>query len=574
MELRNTYVSPSNPSVTLRWNYDYYADGRINHAYDVADDRLDRKQDYDHVGRLKEAYSGREARGLTPTNPADSPFRQSFGYDAFSNMSSRTGRFWRQTQLPESATYTNDRRGGWTYDAEGNVLADLSHENTFDAAGRQTFTQGPWNGCGRSYDIEQQYDGDGRAARRVENNRNEDYVGEPPELNCTTTSGTTYYVYASALGGVKLIELNGSGVKAKGYVYGNGQRLAVQTVWPGGHDVSYHHANPLTGSWAETSSDRSANRREMGPLGEELGTYDPYIILESPSYEDVHSGPQFIEGGDPFDMGSGCELDGMAISCSELQRRMQAGFVAEEYWVRDRKPINPQPHLKPKSPRPSVPPPPPQPTWKKRIFAITYFGVGLFGRHVPEIVGQFDEEYFDLVFAETVSSFSFPQKPTPTPQTTRPYVDQSVLNKCLQDLFGVELRSFTDSRRVRNGSFTGFGPDRLSGGGNNTQIDVVNEVNAYTSGRLKQFINANLPAGQPPLGPNDFVTGLTWSGSGHTPYRNFTASNLRNSLEILKTQVHELGHSLQQIVGTNYSGDLAGQKLEDCVNSNGGFRRR
>jgi YD repeat-containing protein len=393
MELRNTYVPPSNPSVTMRWNYDYYADGRINHAYDVADDRLDRKQDYDHVGRLKDAYSGREARGLTPTNPADSAFRQSFDYNAFSNMTSRTGRFWRQMQLPESATYTNDRRGGWSYDANGNVLTDNSHENTFDAAGRQTFTQGPWNGCGRSYDIEQQYDGNGRVARRVETYRNEDYVGDPPQMSCTTTGGTTYYVNASALGGLKLIEVNASGAKVKGYVYANGQRLAVQAVAPGVHSVSFYHANPGTSSWAETSSDRYAFRREMGPLGEELGTFDPYIMLESPSYTDVHSGPVFLDGGDPFDFGSGCgTIDGLPASCSELRMRLEAGTLEAFYPGRRER----APNQRAGDPNPT--------TWVPVRRPIENLGLGIYVILMPTLLHSVESDFGSV-------SFSIPQEP-------------------------------------------------------------------------------------------------------------------------------------------------------------------
>jgi hypothetical protein len=132
--------------------------------------------------------------------------------------------------------------------------------------------------------------------------------------------------------------------------------------------------------------------------------------------------------------------------------------------------------------------------------------------------------------------------------------------------------SFTESRKGSNGSFTGRGPDGLSNGGNVAQIDVINEVNAYTSGQLKQMYNASLAPGDPPLGPNDFVMGLTGNDATLTAYRNFTAKNLTSAMDILKTQVHELGHSLQFIVGTNYPGDKGGQKLEDCVTAKGGFK--
>lgn len=157
-----------------------------------------------------------------------------------------------------------------------------------------------------------------------------------------------------------------------------------------------------------------------------------------------------------------------------------------------------------------------------------------------------------------------------------------MLNGCTKDLFGVETRSFTGSRRGSNGSFTGFGPDSISNGGNNSQIDVVNEVNAFTSSRLKSIYNQGLPVNQQ-LGPGVILDGYTGpTGSGYTPYRNFTASNLRNAAYILQVQVHELGHSLDEIVfgtGVNSGFDrqsnnyeLAGQKLVDCVRNRGGFK--
>lgn len=43
--------------------------------------------------------------------------------------------------------------------------------------------------------------------------------------------------------------------------------------------------------------------------------------------------PVFLEDGDPFDLGSGCELDGLSISCSELRMRMEAGTVTNESLV-------------------------------------------------------------------------------------------------------------------------------------------------------------------------------------------------------------------------------------------------
>lgn len=244
-------------------------------------------------------------------------------------MTQRSGRFWRQAQPAENATYTDDQRQGWSYDAAGNLLVNDSHTNTFDAAGQQPTSLGAANACGYGYEITQTYDGDQRPARRVQVVRDENYIGDPPVLNCTTETTTTYFIYSAALGGAKLMEVNHAGSKVKGYIYANGQRVAKQEVSAGGASISYHHANPGTNSWVESDSQRYAARQEMGPLGEEVGIFDPYSLPQLPSYIDLHgTQPLFIEGGDPFDLSGGCTLDGLAVSCSFAMRSLQNGSAA------------------------------------------------------------------------------------------------------------------------------------------------------------------------------------------------------------------------------------------------------
>jgi hypothetical protein len=94
-EITNVFLSylVNGGYYTVGTENDYYADGRLRYARDLQDGNFDRGFGYDHAGRLKEASTGREARGLSPNNPADSPYRQSFTYDVWNNMS-RTGRHW------------------------------------------------------------------------------------------------------------------------------------------------------------------------------------------------------------------------------------------------------------------------------------------------------------------------------------------------------------------------------------------------------------------------------------------------------------------------------------------------
>jgi YD repeat-containing protein len=328
MELRNVIVNTTNQTpLTMTWNYDYYADNRLDHAYDLQDNRFDRKFDYDEQGRLKEAYTGLEARGQAPTMPPNSPFRQTFDYDAWDNMTGRTGRLWKQTLPGESSEYgTDDRRDGWTYDEAGNLTGSDSNVNIYDAAGSQTYSHDPGNGpCSPyNYEITQDYDGEGRPAHRVQTKRTDTGAAQ-----CATEVQETYSVYSAALGGMKLFELSPSGQKVKGYIYGSGGLLAKQEIYlaTNGSEVKWRQTNPGSASWVETASNRVFERQEMDPLGAEVGTFDPFLIVPDPNYTDVHGdAPMFLDGGDPFHLSDGCgDIDGMPASCAEISERMSNG---------------------------------------------------------------------------------------------------------------------------------------------------------------------------------------------------------------------------------------------------------
>lgn len=144
-----------------------------------------------------------------------------------------------------------------------------------------------------------------------------------------------------------------------------------------------------------------------------------------------------------------------------------------------------------------------------------------------------------------------------------PSVNTATLNDCTQELFGVELRSFTGSRRGANGSFIGYGPDVIRAGGNNNTYTIVNDVTKYTAADLIK-VHRTLS------GKIERITGMAFADY---PWLNHTARNI-SALEILKTQIHELGHSLDVLTGIRYKdhGIEAGSKLENCVNRRGGFR--
>src|SRR5712691_9712319 len=116
--LYNSKLQPTQFDISgnvVHQNYDYYNDGQISFVHNTTDSKFDRSYFYDHAGRLGEAKTGGQARGDTVA----SPYYESFGYDAFSNLNGRQSNNWDQEPLFDGASYTNNRRGGWGYDADG-----------------------------------------------------------------------------------------------------------------------------------------------------------------------------------------------------------------------------------------------------------------------------------------------------------------------------------------------------------------------------------------------------------------------------------------------------------------------
>jgi hypothetical protein len=92
--------------------------------------------------------------------------------------------------------------------------------------------------------------------------------------------------------------------------------LVEHREWAGG-GVEWWHPNPLTGSWVQ-SGGLGDGRREVDPLGSEVGTEDPFPPTLQVQYTDVYGGDLlFLEAGDPFDPRGGCSgRYGMPASCS------------------------------------------------------------------------------------------------------------------------------------------------------------------------------------------------------------------------------------------------------------------
>ena len=82
-------------------DFQYNADGRVSFASSIGNNTFDRAYSYDQVGRLTQGLTGSEARGGTT---ADGPYKQTYGYDVWDNLTSRHNRFWSQPDDPFTAS--------------------------------------------------------------------------------------------------------------------------------------------------------------------------------------------------------------------------------------------------------------------------------------------------------------------------------------------------------------------------------------------------------------------------------------------------------------------------------------
>ena len=221
------------PSV-MGWNYAYHYfnenTGRAVYAQNLTDPTLDRAWNYDHAGRPTHFTTGSNARHYTGQGGTvlnDGPFSQGYSFDVFGNRTYFEG--WGGiggTGRIDTATYTNNRRNGYSYDAAGNLTNDLGQTFTYDATGQQTLAS--YSG----YSLQQNYDGDRLRVKKVENGT------------------TTYYLRSSVLGGQIVAELSGAGTWMRGYVYLGDDLLAVQQNL----SVSWVHQDPLVKSKRVTNS--------------------------------------------------------------------------------------------------------------------------------------------------------------------------------------------------------------------------------------------------------------------------------------------------------------------------------
>jgi YD repeat-containing protein len=296
--------------------YTYTSDGSLKQATNAVNGDYSQDYEYDFAGRLKKNHVG----GLGTQFPG-TRYKQTLGYDAFDNLTSRST-VDDGTSRSFTAGYTNNRKtsGGYqngtdSHDAAGNVTyntAGYLDNRTwkFDAAGRVSDWEETSTYLGTTrWDQGEAvtFDGDGRAAKREKRSR----------IYAFPATGWSYvpeYAIYSSVTGQKVLELAAGGARDKVNIYMGSTVVAEHTT--GG--TAFKHTDSVTGSTMQTNpagemEAYDVGRVELNALGDVLATQPPE------TQEPPHN---FGKGGGTHDPYGGCAVNGQSRSCSEVLRML------------------------------------------------------------------------------------------------------------------------------------------------------------------------------------------------------------------------------------------------------------
>jgi len=326
VDLRNIL---DNATYTDRVTFDYYDDGRPFHAfYATGTTKFDRKYEWDFAGRIKEAYTGREAHDQSPLSPRDNPYRQSFQYDAFGNMTQRSGYLWRTAIPTDSGAHTNNRRADQGYDQAGTLVWTENSAAGLDSTGQRTYSftsQSDEFPSGARYftsDIWHKLDGDGWLRERTENRYVEQTINE--EFDSTTDDVTQHFLWSTVLGAI-IAELDDDDELTTAFVYA-GKRIAALEITPSTSIVRFRNVNPQTGATYKTDYTGKGGRdAESDPLGATIPKVDPYITNYRLYSDAKPPGKLFMNDASPYNYDNSCSWDGIQTPCYMVQQAKGSG---------------------------------------------------------------------------------------------------------------------------------------------------------------------------------------------------------------------------------------------------------
>lgn len=314
--LQMTSFEVRKPSTELQMSTitQFYPDGQVKFAHNALDERFDRAFAYDHAGRTAEAFSGSEARDFTNNtnsgNPTG-PYRQSYQFSPFSNITQQVNRLWSVNETTNN-TYTNNRVQGWSYDVAGFVTSADGATFSRDAAGRNI--QADTELTHATY----AFDGFGMLGKSVVSR---------PALYTGTITTTTYPLRSTVLGGAIVAELNATGQKTKRHVYAGRREIAEENYG----ELNWQHGEPLTGGRGNSNASGSyVPNAEFTSDGIDIGLQPPVEDgFDMPDIDHAMLARDHdCSGADPNCQT--CYLDHMEFDCGHLMRLAEAGALQVE----------------------------------------------------------------------------------------------------------------------------------------------------------------------------------------------------------------------------------------------------
>ena len=257
----------------MRYDYDYYDDGRLKQIRDLDDQTgnpqqvtfhyMSRAYNYDQAGRI----SGVAALSSNPNGNIPAPFTGSYGYDAFDNMNSRSGHYALNPDQSDSAAYSNNRRSGWSYDLDGRVTTSA---DTSDSGGNSTRTW-TYDAAGNEVTVSEV-----RNSQTITNTLAYDGDGQLIYESVTNGSSVSDYLIRSTVLGSVLTKLEANGSKNTTYVPTNGLVTALQQ-----RDSQGHPTVRLV-------------QRDASGLQEDGQAYDPFGNIVSNTQPPVTGPPPYV----------------------------------------------------------------------------------------------------------------------------------------------------------------------------------------------------------------------------------------------------------------------------------------
>ncbi len=608
----------------MKKNYQYNPDGKLKYLQDQLNDKFDRLNIYDQLGRIKEGKTGLEARGgsVTTNQSTDLPYRQSYAFNEFNNMTARNNLHWGTENWYGQAnnlsyTYQNNRitNTGWQHDADGRVTQSFPPDDwatsTYDARGLLIKHHVNDNFSSSYGTIQRFYNGDGREVKRGKVNYAEIYDATQWPLGTWSEEEPTYYIRSSVLGGEVVSETYGNGGKKKTFVLAAGAKIATQSEYTyftnTTESVSFDHNDAAGMSYRSSTSTGDAVTAdgqfdgapaEFDPLGGNAGLATPYIeqLIQPPPpselfpfFQNFGDSPMYVNGQQVS-----CTLDGMSIGCSSafsmLGHSADIDFANTSSWVLSQLGIfavQSYEDYVDDSPAPDPNAPFTIQTVERRFLGYEYFFSGSFWG--PQIQPPQSQPAVDLE-AGGGKSFSAARKPSKEKIL-------AAINECIKKVFKAQKLTATDIVAA-------------GGKGSDGRLDLTNSAGAFsiatgTAFNISQiqvawsrsagYVDDTFPlqviggvAGgfTPSRTSGTFVvSGRTYSNDGRRAnYIGYNAGGSGHPLEGLlginySRQIHEDGHSIANNLGGVYDGGWTkdangntvpsptewGRNFQDCV---------